>query len=284
VQLASLEIRIARSENLPVLPQAVSQVLKLADDPDSSARDLEKVIERDPAITAKVLRVANSAYYGSSNVSSIGRAISFLGMNTIRSLVVGVAFQQLISGRQQCLRFNKIEYWRHSLAVGIGARILGKLRMPARAEELYCAGMMHDVGMLVLDRFVPSEYDSVLEEAQGKQRPMDEVERELLTFDHAAVGGLLAQKWALTPMIHNAIKYHHEPVLDGDYYETTCYISAANALAHHCGFTNNQVGEPPQIDDFMADAIGLPKEQFDIIRNVMVTEVLKAQDSFHIAA
>ncbi len=243
---------------------------------------MEKVIERDPAITAKVLRVANSAYYGSQNVSTVGRAIAFLGMNAIRSLVVGVAFQQMVSGRQQSQRFVKVEYWRHCLAAATAGRILGRIRLPSKAEELYCAGMMHDVGMLVLERFMPSDFDIVLEMAATKLIPLHEAETEVLGFNHAEVGALLARKWNLAPLVHNALRYHHEPVMDGDYYETTCYISAANVLAHQCGFTNNQFVGGLEVDAEVAQAIGLPTEQFGAIRDVMVGEVLKAQDAFQI--
>src|SRR5262249_24324776 len=153
---------ISRSENLPVLPQIVSQVLKLADDVEASPKDMERIIERDPAITAKLLRVANSSYYGLHQVSSTGRAISMLGMNAVRSLVVGVAYQQIIAGRTQASHFNKLEYWRHSLGVATAARILAKLKAPMLSEEMYVAGMMHDVGLLVLDRFQPMELDKAV--------------------------------------------------------------------------------------------------------------------------
>ncbi|MBC8065896.1 MAG: HDOD domain-containing protein, partial [Chlorobia bacterium] len=137
VNLQSLEIKIARSENLPVLPQIVSQIMKLADDPDASPKEMEQIIERDPAVTAKILRVANSSYYGVNNIPSIARAISMLGMNTIRSLIIGVAYQQIISGRTFASHFNKLEFWRHSLGVGTGSRILSKIKIPLSAEELY---------------------------------------------------------------------------------------------------------------------------------------------------
>lgn len=273
---------MARSENLPVLPQAVSSVLKLADDPDSSPRDLEKVIERDPAITAKVLRVANSAYYGAVTVPTVGRAISFLGLSSIRSLIVSVAFQQMISGKSSTSSFDRTEYWKHSLAVGTASRIIAKMRMPTKAEELYCAGMMHDIGMLVLDRFMPDEFDSSLVISKQMNLPLHLVEQEKVMFDHAEVGGMLAQRWGLVPMMQHAIRFHHNPMDDGDYYESTCIVSAANSLAHQIGFTNSQGQRDHTIDEEVAAAIGLPVEQFDVIKDVVLQEVQRAQDAFKI--
>lgn len=280
----SLEIRIARSENLPVLPQAVSQVLKLADDPNSSARDIEKVVERDPAISAKILKVANSAYYGGSAAPTISRAVSFLGMNQVRSLVVSVAFQNVIGTKSSSNHFDKVEYWRHSLATATASRILGSLRIPIKAEELFVAGMVHDIGMLVMDKFLPTEFDTCLTTANQMGVPLADVQQDQLGFNYAEIGGLLASRWKMSEMVKNAVIYHPNPMMDGDYYETTSFVTVANALAHQCGFTNNMPGVHCEIDEMAADAVGLPVEQFDTVRDIMVQEVLKAQEAFKIAA
>lgn len=275
---------MARSENLPVLPQAVSQVLRLADDPNSSARDLERVIERDPAITAKILKAANSAYYGGANVPTISRAITFLGMNAVRSLMVSLAFQQMIGGRSSAQRFCKIAYWRHCLGVATASRILGKIKIPQLAEELYCAGMLHDVGMLVLERFMPADFDAALEEMQAVGRYLHEVEEVAYGFDHSQVGGVLASRWGLEGVIRHAILYHHAPETDSEFFETTCIVAAANAIAHQAGLTNNAPGIPYDIPPDAAALINLPEEQYDVIRSVVATEVAKAQEALQIAA
>lgn len=273
---------MARSENLPVLPQAVSSVLKLADDPNSSPRDLEKVIERDPAITAKILRVANSSFYGGSKIPTIGRAISFLGMNSIRSLVVGVAFQQMISGKSANSTFDRVEYWRHSLAVGTACRILGKIVIPSKAEELFCVGMMHDIGMLILDRFLQDEFAACITEARQMQLPIHLVEREKFEFDHAEVGGLLAEKWGLGTMAIHGIRFHHDPTQDGEYFETTSIVSIANVIAHQTGFVNSMPGLEYELDEEVFATLGIPEEQLQIICDVMTQEVSKAQEAFKI--
>lgn len=277
-----LEIKIARSENLPVLPQIVSTVLKMADDPNSSPKVMERIIERDPAITAKILRVANSAYYGLNQVPSIGRAISILGLNTIRSLVIGVAYQQIISGKIQSARFSKLEFWQHSLAVAIGARILAKLKLPLKAEELYCAGMMHDVGLLVMDRFCPIELDASLQLAADRELELQVAERQILQFDHAEVGGLLAERWGLSPLMIGAIANQYRMSEDDPFFQATCFVSAANTLAHQCGYLNNAPSSSKEFHEGAAKAIGLPEPQLEVIRTVMMQEVQKAEEAFQI--
>lgn len=256
--------------------------MKLADDPQASPKALERIIERDPAITAKILRVANSAYYGLNQVPSIGRAISILGLNAIRSLVIGVAYQQIISGKNQSANFSKLEFWQHSLAVAVGSRILAKLKMPLKAEELYCAGMMHDVGLLILDRFCPEQLDACIKLSSDENLQLHIAEQRVLGFDHTEVGALLADRWGLSPLMTSAIRNHHA-MLDSDQnFMGTCYVSAANTLAHQCGYRNNGGVGAMDFHPEAIKAVELPEQQLEIIRTVMTQEVLKAQDAFQI--
>lgn len=282
MDLESLKIKIARSENLPVLPQIVSQVIKVADDPDGSPKALEKIIERDAAISAKILRVANSSFYGLNQVNSIGRALGVLGMNTVRSLVVAIAYQQIISGRTQSQYFDKVAFWQHSLAVATTARVLGKLRSPGHTEELYSAGMMHDIGLLVMDRFCPDQLDQAIKYSRDEQIPLHQAEATVLGFDHTLVGGLLAEKWGLQGLMRNAIVFHHEPVMDDQCFESTCLIAVANGMAHQSGFTNNGGAPSPEIDATAFTVLELPDEQLTIISTVVSAEIQKAQEAYQI--
>jgi HD-like signal output (HDOD) protein len=276
VELASLEIRISRSENLPVLPQAVSTVLRLADDPHVSPRQLAQTIERDPAITAKVLRAANSAYYGFSNVSSVGRAISCLGMNSIRSLVISVALQNMLGGRSTSQTFNKVEYWKHCLAASTCARIIATFKMPSKADELYCAGMMHDVGLIALERFVPRDFDDCMRHAKGSRMGLHRVQMELLGFDHTMVGTILAERWGLPKLLKHAIQFYKDPELDGEYFETTCIVAASDVIANQCGFDMGLPGPLVEMPEVVRDSVGLPEQQYEAIRGVVVHEVERA--------
>jgi len=282
VDLKSLEIKVSRSENLPVLPQIVSQVLKLADNPEAAPRDMERIIDRDAAITAKVLRVANSSYYGVSNCASTGRAISMLGMNTVRSLVVGIAYQQIIAGRSFSSHFNKLEFWRHSLGVATAARILGKLKVPMQTEELYVAGMMHDVGLLVLDRFHPLELDKTVKFAMEEQMALHQAEQLMFGFDHTQVGAMLADRWNMTKTIADAVRYHHDPRSSDESMLPTTIIAIANLLAHQCGLTNNVPGQPNEIPEDWLEILGLPFEQLEVIKNVTAQEIARAEEAFGI--
>ena len=282
VELPTLELKIARSENLSVLPQVVSTVLKMADDPNASPRSIEQIVQRDPAITAKILRVANSSFYGVAQVPSIGRAISVLGLNTMKSLVIAVAYQQAIGTKEQAVKFNKLEFWRHSLAVATGARILAKLTMPLRAEELHAAGMLHDVGILAMDKFCPDVLDRGIEAAKKEGIPLDMALQDIAGFDGSDVGALLAQKWGLSGMIYGAIRYIHEPLSDPDQAKTCSIVATANNIAYRCGFPNSSTVADRGFDEYVLAEIGVPMEQFDAIGSVVQAEVAKAESAFQI--
>lgn len=280
VDLQSIAIKLSRSENLPVLSQVASSIIKLADDPSASPKALERMLEREPAICAKILKVANSAYYGSNVVPSIGRAISVLGMNTVRSLVTTIVYHQMMSGKSQAPLFSKIEFWKHSLATATAARILGKLKMPLKAEELYSAGMMHDIGILVMERFAPELLQDSMRKAVEDGIPLLEAEQMTCGFTHPEVGLLLADRWNLTPTLKGAIRYHHEPIADQETMETTALISAANTLAHQCGFKTLRSKDVDEFDMIAADAINMPEDQLEVIRNVLHQEVTRAETTF----
>lgn len=284
VDLESVAIKLSRSENLPALPHVVGAVMKLADDPAASPKALERILERDTGLTAKLLRVANSSYYGGNHVPSVGRAISVLGLNTVKSLVLALSMQSVSASKSASPSFNKVNYWQHSLAVATAARILGKLLAPMRAEELYSAAIMHDIGLIVLERFAPDELEEAFKLAYAENIPLIDAEQATYGFDHSHVGGLLAEKWSLSEGLRNAITYHHRVDEDPDCSELTHIVSAADTLAHQCGFSTLAPNSncDAQFHPAALISVTIPDEQLEVIRNVLTLEVRRAQEQLQI--
>lgn len=281
MDLKTLEIKIARSENLPALPQVVTSVLRLADDPNVSSRAVEQVIERDSAMTAKVLRVANSSYYASGNVPSIGRAISLLGLNALRSLVISVAYHQISGTKALSTKFDKKQFWQHCLAVAIASRILGKLKMPMKAEELYGAGMMHDIGLLALDKFAPDVLDTALAIVLRESTPLHKALYSTVGYDQSAVGAVLARQWNLSPLMCDALEFVFDP-LESSQMQSTTIVTVANYLAHQAGYPNNSAIADEGFSEELLEAIDIPVAQTDAIVAVLKAEVSKAGQAFGI--
>lgn len=220
--------------DLPALPEVAMQVMNLVQNPTATAGALEKVILNDQALTAKVLRTANSAFYGArGEISRLSRAIVILGFNTLRSVVVTGASEALHRGGESCFK-DKI-LWEHSVAVGIASRVIAKECRYAGTEEAYLGGLLHDVGKTVLDSNVPAEYQRVIELVYNEGHTFIEAENEVFGFDHADVGALVAARWNLAPSLREAIQLHHQP-MGAEIDPTLCAIvSLANSLCVKLG-------------------------------------------------
>lgn len=275
----SLAIRIARTPSLGMMPTVTIQILKLADNPRVSAKQLASVMEREPNLAAKLLRAANSTYYGTgAKVNTLSQAITMLGINTARSLAVAQAYQQATSGKPGASLFDRNVFWQHCLATATAARVLARLKRLHDPELAFIAGMLHDSGRMALDRFMPFELDRAIQLSIETNIPLIEAEQEVMQFDHSDVGVMLAEQWGLPDQLKEAIEFHHQEVA----YEENplaCLIRAGNVIAHQLGFAlgmPNAYGE----DDPIFEALELPSEQIEPLARAVETDVLRTMDLY----
>jgi len=168
MDLATYRVRMSRTENIPVIPQALIQILAMIDKGELSPRSVQLLLEREPGLMTKLIKVANSPYYGTGNhVESVGRAIQILGTQNLRSVVNAMVMQSVTSVKPKSHLFNNIEYWKHSLAAATVCRIIGKLKMPGQCEELFTAGMLHDIGLVLIEKFEPETLQNDLRKANS---------------------------------------------------------------------------------------------------------------------
>ena len=197
---------IAR-KNLPTIPAVLARILQLSDSVDANGKDLIAVIEKDQALTGKMLRLANSAFFGQSRrVATIPRAVMLLGFSTVRNLALGVkVWDALGSG---IARPRLEELWMHSVACAMSAKALASRLRAADPDETFTAGLLHDVGRLVLAmRFRDDYWNAVGGTAETE--PVDTLERQAFGIDHAEVGAWMLEAWALPPAIVEAVRSHH---------------------------------------------------------------------------
>jgi HD-like signal output (HDOD) protein len=279
VDLHTLTLKIQRSENLPVLPTVVVQILRLFDDPTVSPRTLEKIIEQDPALTAKLLRIAGSSMYGMQSATSVARALSVLGMNTLRSISISLAYQQVMELKVARPAYDRLAFWRHSLAVAIASRGLMRMLNPVHAEEVYIAGLMHDIGVLALEKFSPLMLTQAVRRASANDIPLVVAERHFMDFDHSDLGAVLAQTWKLNSIITHAIKFHNDPFEDETNFLTTMAVAAGNRLAHECGFPEMNGVPCVHGEEDILPKLDLSSEQVDSVRKLIIDEVEKMDSS-----
>ncbi len=281
MELSALAIRVARTPGLGMLPQVTSQVLRLVDNPNASPRQIGALIERDAGLASKLLKTANSAYYGApGKIKTVSQAISVMGLSAVRSVVVGQAYQQMTAVRGASKRFDRLAFWQHSLATATAARVLAKLKGWRDPEEAFLAGLLHDAGRLVMDRFLPTEFDQAITLSLERVIPLSDAEREVLGYTHVEVGDLLAEQWNMPESMREPLRRHHEDV-SFEECPLGCIIHAANVLAHQVGFL---LGAPVlyELPPTVRQSLGIPDAQYEGLRQAIVQEVVKVQEALRI--
>lgn len=281
MELSALAIRVARTPGLGMLPQVTSQVLRLVDNPNASPRQIGALIERDAGLASKLLKTANSAYYGApGKIKTVSQAISLMGLSAVRSVVVGQAYQQMTAVRGASKRFDRLAFWQHSLATATAARVLARLKGWRDPEEAFLTGLLHDAGRLVMDRFLPNELDQVITLSLERVAPLCEMEREVLGYTHVEVGNLLAEQWNLPESMREPLRRHHEDV-SFEECPLGCIIHAANVLAHQAGFA---LGAPVlyELPPTVRQSLGIADAQYEGLKQAMVQEVMRVQEALRI--
>ena len=205
--LQQFRAEVAGRRNLPTIPSVVTEVLSLVDGESTNARRLVEVIEKDVALTARTLRLANSAYFGQQRqVATIPRAVMVLGFSTVRNLAFGVKVWESLGTGVARKRIEDL--WAHAVLVAFLSRRVASVMRIADPDECFTSGMVHDVGrVLIASRFGDDYWNLVPEDPAI---PLDAVEREHLGTDHAEVGGWLLEAWNLPTGIVDGVRRHHE--------------------------------------------------------------------------
>jgi len=198
--------------NLPTLPTVVANMIRLVDNPRTSARDLERHISTDPALTAKILRLVNSAYYGFPNrIGTVSLAVVILGFDTVKAMGLTVSVFNMFSGADHEDGFDAEGFWEHSFGCALVAEILSKMVRYRAKGEAFTAGVLHDIGKIALDQFMPSRFERVIRTVRAGTMHIARAEREVLGVTHAEVGGWLAQLWHLPHHLTESLLLHHDP-------------------------------------------------------------------------
>ena len=265
-------------KRMPSLSTTVGKVMEICSRMDASPNELNKVISLDPVLTGQVLKLINSAYYSLMNkVTSLTRAITMLGMNTVKNMALSTAIIRTVSGTKKSRALPTKKFWAHSISTGVCAKLLAKANgVPVlECEEYFVAGLLHDLGKIPFG----DEYISALLQAQQEFQPLIEVERELMGIDHQEVGRLIAEKWKLNDAMTVAICFHHN-VEDApqEHRVLAAYVGLANMYANILDF--GYAGDPFPAEegaDAMLELTGLTWEMFSEIAESVEEEIQKAQ-------
>jgi HD-like signal output (HDOD) protein len=202
---------VRKVRDLPTIPHVLMKVMTLLESPDASSRDLEKVISLDQSLAAKVIRLANSPfYYSSSDVSSVKSAVVNIGFTAVKNLVMAVSVISMFKKLKVNNRYFSIkEFWKHSVGVGIASRALAGNVKGVDVEDCFCAGILHDIGKLVMNLILPVDFSRVLKKSSAEDIFIRDAEREIFSMDHSQFGEMFARHWNFSEKLTTIIGGHH---------------------------------------------------------------------------
>lgn len=276
-----LDALLRQVRNLPALPAAVMRVMQLTDDPKASAADIARAMTSDQALAVRVLKLANSAFYGASRrIATVSEAVVILGMRTTRNLVMATGCQEMLETNVAGYAMPRGALWRHSLACGSAAQALA-IRAKYRAtEEAFVAGLLHDIGKVVLNTYLKEQFVRVLIRAAGSNMPYVEAEQEILGFDHAEAGARLLERWNLPSSLVVAVRYHHAPMQAEPVSLLPCIVHVADAICLTLGIGLGMDGLAYKLSPEALAALNLTDKDFEEVASQVCDTMTQAGPVF----
>jgi HD-like signal output (HDOD) protein len=253
--------------SLPTLPSVIVRVNEQVANPKTSALGLARTILEDQSLTARLLRLVNSPFYGfPRRIATVTEAVTILGFAPVRSLLLTASVVDLLVG-EETPDFSPTGLWEHSVGAAVGAGLLARYTRHEDREEVFVAGLLHDVGKLVLFHFVTKEFLAVLETSRREDIPIRTAEQRLLGFTHDQVGRLLAERWKLPVRLSEAIGCHHRPDLAQVGKREAALVHVAEALTRALGLGSGGDDAVPMLEPECWRRLGL---QTTILEPLMI--------------
>lgn len=276
----NIEYIVSKVDDMKVLPEIINKIIALTDDPDSTVQDMEKAILKDSVLTTKILRLANSAYYGyARNISTISRAAVLLGFQAIKSLALASTVRTYLTDELKGYSLEKNQLWTQSQTCAIVSRFIAKQIKYPNPEEAYIAGLLRDIGKTILNQHMEKEYAEVLLKIEMDNLSFLDAEREVLGFNHAEIGEKVAEKWNLPKALVDAIGHHHTPELANINPLLVSIIHIADAITMMMGVGLGLDGLAYNLSPMAIETIGLDELQLEDIIS-QVTDLVTDEDSF----
>lgn len=234
-------------QNIGTLPVVISRLLKVLNDPKSSASDLAHIIAMDQVLSSRLLRLVNSAYFGLTNeVIDVKQAVGLVGYNVIRSFTFCITLFDNLDWRNFGVEFNKTNFWLHSLAVGVISRQIANRFKLKNADDYFVAGVVHDIGKVFMLQFMSNKFFKTLEAASRYELSFYETEKNILELDHTEIGAWAMEKWELPKLLVECTRDHHENCQTGNKFSPPEVIALADNISKELkiGFSGDRIVSP----------------------------------------
>ncbi|MHB8773359.1 MAG: HDOD domain-containing protein [Syntrophales bacterium] len=261
------------AKDLPPMPQTTLKAHEIIKDPNASFEDLASVLEMDQALATRVLRMANSPYYGmSGSVSSIKHASTILGLKVLEELIVMAWSTKALADRMEGYGLDSGDLWQHSLGVAFGSKIIAAAKNPGIANDAFSAGLIHDVGKLVLDPYIEERRDAFNGFLAGGTESFLSAEKAILGFDHAEMAAELCANWNVPQILTTAIRYHHNPSAS-DGYQLAYIVHMADVIAMMSGMGSGIDGLQYHMDQEVMAKLGMSSDDMSTVMMQIVEAV-----------
>lgn len=270
---------IDRIRSLPAMPATAARLLPLLSDPAADTRRIEEVLRYDPGLTADLLKLTNSAYFGlPTRVGSVRQAVLLLGWKRLLRLVMTLSVSGLMKPPLAGYDLPRGGLWRHSVAVSVAAdRLIAHLALPG-GDAVFTAALLHDVGKLVLARFVREELARI-EALVAKGLSLDVAETVVLGVNHAAVGAKVLESWSFPPDLVGAVRLHHDPESCAEGCLVSDIVHVANVLGGRIE-ENARGGPPPEASAAVLERLGLDPAGLEEVARQTQGELLRLKEAF----
>ena len=271
IEAQELKRKIEGLRNIPTMPGIVQKIADMVDSPNISATDVGKVIAQDQILSAKVLRLINSSFYGfPGRISSVSHGVVLLGFNVIKGIILSASVFEMLSD-------DMIGLWEHSLGVSAAAGVVARYRNYAEPEEVTTAGLLHDIGKVILAIELPEVVEDLDAYVAERRESRVVAEKELLGITHCHVASWLCAKWNLPINISEPLIYHHVPQRAKFAVEQTAMVHLANLLVRARGFGNG--GDPfvPKMNQDAWNILGLSMDDLEAIIDKLEGELTQVE-------
>jgi len=270
-------------KEVPTLPIVYQQLFSKMSNPDVSVPQLAEVVSRDQSLATKILKLVNSAFYGyKKEINTISRAMVILGFRTVRNAALAISVFDYVSGAEEDSRFPVEDFWKHSLCTASVAKVVGQRTSMKQQEETFVAGLLHDIGKMIMMKYFPEDFGEVCGHALDNNLTWIEAEKELLNVDHASVAKAVLHSWNFPANLTEAIQFHHTLNSGTSYPSLVALTNVADHMSYELGMGSPASHAAEDCDPWSLSELGTTKAEIMKYQDTIMEETNQALEILQI--